>query len=57
MLTLNLFHTFSSGSIFDFEQVNVCWDNFLLADSKNTVLFSHYKAWTPNKNKTTRKSM
>ena len=26
MLTLNIFHTFSSVSIVDFEQVNISWD-------------------------------
>ena len=26
MLTLNIFHTFFSASIVDFEHVNVCWE-------------------------------
>ena len=27
LLTLNIFHSFFSASIVDFEQVNVCWVN------------------------------
>ena len=26
-LTMNIFHTFSSASVVDFEQVNVSWEN------------------------------
>ena len=27
LLTLNMFHNFSSASVANFEQVNVCWDS------------------------------
>ena len=27
LLTMNIFHTFFSVSIVDFEQVNVCWED------------------------------
>ena len=29
LLTYNYFTPFPSSSVFDFEQVNICWENYL----------------------------
>ena len=42
LLTLNIFHTFSSVSIVDFEQVNASWDHvkyFLVLAEKSFLIF------------------
>ena len=40
LLTLDIFHTFYSVSIVDFEQINVSWDNLDLSSGYDVVFFN-----------------
>ena len=49
LLTLNIFHTFFSVFVVDFEQVNVNWDGLLpkvlLLINKNSIPVTKYKLY------------
>ena len=49
LLTLNIFHTFFSVFVVDFEQVNVSWDRLLpkvlLLINKNSIPVTKYKLY------------